>query len=57
MNKTDNLVLQRSLRLCVENQQENKPRKQEEKLVSPLLLALLKAVCVKALWATWRGQV
>lgn len=42
---------------CVENQQENKARKQEEKLVSPLLLTLLKAVCVKALWATWRGQV
>lgn len=58
VNKTDNLVLQRSLRLHVENQQENKARKQEEKLLSPLLLTLLKTVCVKALWATWReGQV
>lgn len=57
-NKMDNFVLQRYLRLHVENQQENKNRKQEEKLVSPLLLTLLKAISFKmdsiACHVTWR---
>ena len=42
-DKPDNLVLQRSLRLQV----ENKNRKQEEKLASPFLLTLLKAISFK----------
>lgn len=51
VNKMVNLVLQRSLRLCVENQQKSKARNQQEKLVFPFLLPLLEAVGVKAPWA------
>lgn len=51
------LVLQRSLRLRVENQQENKARKQEEtREVFPLLVTLLKAVSTKAPWAVRKLQ-